>query len=136
MVEQPKTKQVIKYRTALTWGIAPLPETTYELSTDGIEDKVRILETAEQTKTVRTLRVPNGSYNRWLEILIATSDQKSLGQTFGSFMDGSSEDLWFVNKGKKVHLKWTVEPPEDQTAIKDFIKWLHDVKQSNQLDLE
>lgn len=128
MVEKPKTKQVIKYRTAPTWGLAPLPETTYELSTDGIEDKVQFVHTAGQAKMVRTFRVPSGSYNRWLEILIATSDQESLGQTFGSFMDGSSEDLWFVNKGKKVHLKWMVEPPEDQTAISDFIKWLHGVK--------
>jgi hypothetical protein len=125
MVAASKSKQVIKYKTQASYGFAPLPETTYELSSDGTEDKVRIVSIAGQSKTLKIIKVPTGTYEHWLEILIATHDKQSLGKTFGSFMDGSLDDLWFVMNGKKVHLHWMVEPPEDQKAISDFIKWLH-----------
>ncbi len=131
MVVQPNNKQVIKYRTQVSYGFAPLPETTYELSSDGTEDKVRIVSIAGQSKTVKTIKVPTGTYEHWLEILIAMHDQKSLGKTFGSFMDGSLDDLWFVMNGKKVHLHWMVEPPEDQKAISDFVIWLNQLAQHN-----
>ena len=131
MVVQPNKKQVIKYKTQVSYGFAPLPETTYELSSDGTEDKVRIVSTAGQSTTIKTIKVPPGTYNHWLEILIAMHDQKSLGKTFGSFMDGSLDDLWFVMNGKKVHLHWMVEPPEDQKAISDFVIWLNQLAQHN-----
>lgn len=125
MVVQRNNKPVIKYRTQVSYGFAPLPETTYELSSDGTEDKVRIVSIAGQSKTVKIIKVPTGTYEHWLEILIATHDKQSLGKTFGSFMDGSIDELWFVINGKKVHLRWMVEPPEDQKAISDFVFWLN-----------
>lgn len=128
MVVQPNNKQVIKYRTQVSYGFAPLPETTYELTSDGDEDKVRIVSTAGHSKTIKTIKVPPGTYKHWLEILIATHDKQSLGKTFGSFMDGSLDDLWFVMNGKKVHLHWMVEPPEAQKAISDFVIWLNQLQ--------
>jgi hypothetical protein len=66
VVVQPNNKQVIKYRTQVSYGFAPLPETTYELSSGGTEGKVRIVLTAGQAKTLRIIKVQTGTYNQGL----------------------------------------------------------------------
>ena len=74
MVEENELKQVIKFKTGVSWGFHPLPETTFKLITDGAEDKVQIVHTIGPSTKSITIKVPNGTYRHWIRKLRAIED--------------------------------------------------------------
>ena len=118
MIAVNELKQVIKFKTKESWGFHPLPETTFKLITNGAEDKVQIVHTADRSRKSTTIKVPNGTYSHWIEKLRTIED----GQTHLDSMrvsDGNMQDLWFVSDGKKVHLHWSGPAAEKLAAIND-----------------
>ncbi len=130
MVEKPDVKQVIKFKTGISWGIHPLPETTFKLITDGAEDKVQIVHTTGPSRKSITIKVPNGTYSHWIEKLRAIDD----GQTHLDSMrveDGNMQDLWYLSNGKKVHLHWSGSADEKISVINELTNWLYQMKPAN-----
>ncbi len=94
MVVKPEAKRVIKFKTCVSWGLAPLPETTFKLISNGAEDKVQIVHTVGPSKKSTTISIPNGTYGRWIEKLETIGDEQrylalmpvidGLRMTFGS----------------------------------------------------
>ena len=130
MVEENELKQVIKFKTGVSWGFHPLPETTFKLITDGAEDKVQIVHTTGPSRKSITIKVPNGTYSHWIEKLRTIED----GQTHLDSMrvsDGNMQDLWFVGMGKKVHLHWSGPTDEEVKVIYELTNWLYQIKPEN-----
>ena len=130
MVAGNELKQVIKFTTGVCWGIHPLPETTFKLITNGAEDKIQIVHTTGPSKKSITIKVPNGTYSHWIENLTAIHDvQKHLDSM--RVTDGNMQDLWFVSRGKKVHLHWSGPAAEELAVINDLTNWLYKMKPEN-----
>lgn len=130
MIAVNELKQVIKFKTGVSWGFHPLPETTFKLITDGAEDKVQIVHTTGPSRKSITIKVPNGTYSDWIEKLRTIED----GQTHLDSMrvsDGNMQDLWYLSNGKKVHLHWSGSADEEVNVIKDLTNWLHQMKPEN-----
>lgn len=130
MVEQPDEKQVIRFKTKESWGIHPLPETTFKLITNGAEDKVQIFHTIGPSKKSITIKVPNGTYSHWIEKL-TTIDGGRLYLDSMRVTDGNMQDLWFVSEGKKVHLHWSGQATEEVAVINDLTNFLYQFKPEN-----
>ena len=116
---------VIKYVTQASWGLAPLPKTSYELTTDGSADWVKITHTAGENKKSLNIEVPSGTYTHWIDKLEDVWDRKSLNESLNFFMDGNSQDISFIVRGEKVNLHWMGGPPEDQQVVNDLTNWLN-----------
>ena len=130
MVEENELKQVIKFKTGVSWGFAPLPETTFKLITNGAEDKVQIVHIAGPSKQSITIKVPNGTYSHWVEKLTAIDGRQTHLDSM-RVTDGNMQDLWFVSEGKKVHLHWSGPAVEELAAINDLTNWLYQMKPEN-----
>ncbi len=124
MVEKADVKQVIKFKTGVSWGIHPLPETTFKLITNGAEDKVQIVHIAGPSKQSITIKVPNGTYSHWIEKLTAIGGVQPHLDSM-RVTDGNMQDLWFESEGKKVHLHWSGPAAEELAAINDLTNFLH-----------
>ena len=130
MVAEPSVKQVIKLKTTESWGFSPLPETTFKLISDGSNDKVQIVHIAGPSRQSITIKVPEGTYTQWIEKLEAIDG----GQTHLVSMrvtDGNMQDLWFVSRGKKVHLHWSGPAAGELAVINDLTNWLYKMKPEN-----
>lgn len=133
MVAKHELKRIIKFKTGASWGMHPLPETTFKLTTNGSTDEVQIVHAAGTSKKSITIKVPNGTYSHWIEKLTAIDD----GQMYLDFVrvtDGNMQDLWFVGKGKKVHLHWSGPAAKEVDVINDLTNWLYKLKPENWKD--
>lgn len=118
-------RSAIEYVTQASWGFAPLPKTSYELTTEGSADRVRITHTVVEKETSYNIEVPSGTYHYWIENLEAVWDRRSLNDSINSVMDGNIQDISFIVRGEKVNLNWMGDPPEDQQIVNDLTNWLN-----------
>lgn len=127
MSDKIEGKRFIKFKTHVNWGIAPLPTTTFRLMAGIASETVRIFHTRGQTRNVVAIKVPSGSLEHWLGVMLRLRGQTDLSHTFFNIEDGNTCDLWVQNCENKFHLEWMGEAPSPLMPVNEFTNWLYDL---------